>query len=143
MAILIKLAVVFLVVLAAVTLLLVAAIVAAAVLVTLASHYEERYRTLGRPAPGPWTWLARRLLAMPEPPRVYWHQGPQTEQLPGLERSPGPRDTRLRLCRIFRVKRARTTRRSQRAPGPRACARATRTATGSPSCCARRRGRAG
>lgn len=91
MAVLVKLAVVFLVVLAAVTLLLAAAIVAAAVLVTLASHYEERYRTLTRPAPGPWTWLARRLLAMPEPPRAYWRQGPPSEQLPGLERSPGQR----------------------------------------------------
>lgn len=91
MAVLVKLAIVFLAVLAAVTLLLAAAIVAAAVLVTLASHYEERYRTLTRPAPGPWTWLARRLLAMPEPRQPRRNRGPETERLPGLERSPGPR----------------------------------------------------
>jgi hypothetical protein len=91
MAVLVKLAVVFLAFLAALTLMLTAAIVAAVVLVTLASHYEERYRTLTRPAPGPWTWLARRLLAMPEPRQARRPRPGRQEELPRLERTLGPR----------------------------------------------------
>lgn len=43
-------------------------VVAATILVTAAVRTEERRWTLSEPAPGPVTRLARRILAVPEPP---------------------------------------------------------------------------
>ena len=91
MAIVHVLAVIVIVVLGLLTVAIFVAVIAATILVTGAVHREERHRTLTSPAPGPYTRLARWLLAVPEV-RDADDTGPDSgpEESPWFERTGGP-----------------------------------------------------
>lgn len=93
MAIASTLAVIVVALLGAVAVLIFIAVVAASVLVTGAVHIEEHKKTLTGRAPGPGTRLARRLLAMPDPPG----------RVPSRRRQPAGRPARQPARQLVRT----------------------------------------